>query len=948
MKLGPCCCNTCPTTTEATYTEATKVVDYALDGGGSPVSAGGIAPYARQPESMPSGPGCPATPDCTHPPSSANPGCGAWRMLFSNQPPKGLITEIDFSYLFNNYNPTGSTIAINRSCLAGFKVLQAIKMWHGRYGFLSEYFAPLTGMTLDVDGRPTAICAGEQMTPDQVKYLNCLVTVLLTQNFPCGGAPFDASGSFSGKVKVDKDTGVRTTEWTAPTHDYPFGTWGAFDDYLAQAVGLSSSDFNTIASDFFDRVSGMNWGVSNYTVTRVGNKWTEKTIVPDQTTREVTMDIAGGVFEDVQWGEKCLDCACAEDSGGTSEWAVLRTERYEVTNTTITWTVEDLTDMLTEEMTAVVTLSSTYTWSQAQATAMALLTGSYWNKDNDVVWPWRTDGYLTIGSQLRYCEVPYSVQPNVGDVPISGMVPDYGSPIAGAGTGGDPYTDWDEIAWFDPAAYVWNFSPEGANQATSIGTLGGPFYDGTVIGKPGKAGANSFSFDHINHGCCGSPATSYIKSYGAHAHTSEGDASSAAAPKTATIWTDLQEAAGIHPGRVIMNFGGGCLVQEMVQLDAATRGQNWSRPCGTDSSLMDEETVRCILEASGDDTSALFKLDVGVVADPGVAIGWHMVVVNEVGYEGLWDVTAVDTSTPDEVHVTATKVGSLPIGFSYEDDEAAVMGRRRYAAAGACSSDWNNTSRRGDYVRLTWGMEYRYLERDRVIALESDDCAPGGSAIRSNPINDAMGRQVESFTVSQHDWTGESTSIRKCRVLTPAEFPETTTVDERYGSGKVLWQSIVLNVMQEAFWQPPHRRCDLQADGMETALWSEDPLGNCTADDGGIPEYFYPQRPWVEARISPPSGAPSWTAETWGGYSKTDDSGNKVFLGFVSLAFPGSVAGLPVAPPLTVPTTCSGYHADELQDAMWCPWMILQNGCNCIAGEGRFHLRYAAQIICCS
>lgn len=137
MIIPPCCC-ACPSTSAPGYNNITKVEDYELDGSGNPVATGGIAPYPRQPESAPSGPGCPDAPVCTHGSPSANKACGPWRKFpNSTQKPDEVLTGGVAGTGFNEYEVSGGTVSASRSCVGGHKVLQGVKMWPGRYGFTS-------------------------------------------------------------------------------------------------------------------------------------------------------------------------------------------------------------------------------------------------------------------------------------------------------------------------------------------------------------------------------------------------------------------------------------------------------------------------------------------------------------------------------------------------------------------------------------------------------------------------------------------------------------------------------------------------------------------------------------------------------------------------------------------------------------------------------------------
>ena len=899
-----CCCSPgCATASDPGNLNITKVEDYHLDGSSDPIDPAGIAPYPRSVESVPpAGPGCPSLPTCTHGPSSSNPQCGPWRAFkYSLQPPDGLLSAATIATMFNLTEETGTETS-DRTCAGGFKVLQAVKQWHGMYGFRSESCAEV-GET----------CLPEQMTPDQTKYLT-LTRTMTAEVYSEAFGRVTGDYQFDLSVTVDKDTGKRTLN--------------SCTFYAAEWDGVAMVEYTP------DQISFYFSTQATADLTRMLNIFFLKLSCVDFTT-----DVSGANPFTTAFLDRIRDLY---DGTTTPDADNTLTASVDNTDISVDWFYRVNTGTPTEvriTVTMEAALTDTYVWSEVQDAAEEMITDNHWNLDNDLVYPWRTDGYFSVAPRLLYCEVPFAVQPIV-TLTFSDTVPDYENPTTGL-----PYTAWDSIPWFDPNLYAWSFA--GTDQTDSLGTLEGPFYDGQVIGKPGAIGANAFGWDMKAYGCCGVVDASYVASHGSTAHTSDGDEATAVVPKTATIWTELKEAAGIPPGNVVMHYGSGILVQKTIYLAAATKGQNWARPCGADAGLMDEGTVRCVTDITclTMDTvcvEAEFTVDVSVLSDPSYVVGWKMAFVNDTDYDGLWEITAVGAESGGEIVLTADRTGDLPAGFTYVADDAAVFGRLRFSTATTCNADLDNENRRGNYVVLTYGMEYRYLERDRVIAQADGDCPAGAAAIRTNSINTAMGRQVETFTATEHDFSDGSGGV-KCRVLSPDPWPE-TTADERYGT--VLFQSVVMNVMAEVFWQAPHKSCAAQDAAAE---WTEDPLGGCMADDFGTPEYFYAHRPLVEMKLSPPGGVPGWTTESWGGYSITPESGDKIYLGFVPLSYTGSVTGLPVAPPMTVPTRCSGELADEETSPLLVPWKVNTNECNCVNDTipGRFAAIYAEQTNCC-
>jgi hypothetical protein len=139
-------------------------------------------------------------------------------------------------------------------------------------------------------------------------------------------------------------------------------------------------------------------------------------------------------------------------------------------------------------------------------------------------------------------------------------------------------------------------------------------------------------------------------------------------------------------------------------------------------------------------------------------------------------------------------------------------------------------------------------------------------------------------------------------------------LDECFGS---LNQQMTLQWITDPFWQRPHRPCDLDGG---TAWREDDGSGN---EDGPCPEdvdtdcAWYPQRPFVEAILSVPGGAPALPAGVNLVYLTVDDINDGLT----------EVDGIMVNAPQ--------------QGSCWFPWWRYQlNREGTILSEGRFAPSY--------
>jgi hypothetical protein len=876
------------------FANDTLVADYVTDSGGSPSRPGGIPPYPRPGNT--DIPACAAPPICySGAPSTAYMRCDQWRQRGSIDAPEGVFScsaphaQIDF----NCYTDLGTLYTFPNLCdQLGFQAVQVHRQFHGNYGWTSEYWRAPTACDWASGMFPTCVCRAESMNPDQTKYLTLKVYEKI--NAREGMSSAIHTSERTRKVSVGATTGIVTLdEWTDSIDSFCGGSFGGGGGFVTPPLPHSTIDRYV---DHFLRflTSG------TLTVSRSGSTWTAVIADggPDNglVQEQITCDFSS-TFERKIYGHDAV----------TGSWIVLEHEVASLSNTVADYTYEHFYGYDSGNTGAVADCGryqyqfiSTYSNPNTAGAVYSdmldnLLTAWVYHDAH-----WRTDGFLSVAILMTRSEIPR-------DVTL-----DYTLPT--------------DAAWVDPSA---------------------GHFDGSIKGGMGKISQQHFSWDHRTYKHClaggidTGPYVSEAAGWGAWSNlNATGDPTDAAMPRGVTQWTESAVATVLRPGRWVSAYQsplqeGGIWLQDWREIAIPRPAQNWGRPCGMDAFLMDEDTVRCIVDASGDASSCVFKVaETYAARTPHISAGNTVLVYRHSSLDGVWSVDSVSGTS-----ITAHKVASLPVSFSYAAWEAnPIIGKLRYPSAGACDPKWNSDSQ-GDYVRCTYEFNYRdFQERLRFVLDDGTDgpdagcsgCTAGGSPIRKHQATHGMPREVSSFSAAQMNYAAS-----RCPVLKPADFPGTFTVDETYGS---LWQSVVVQWMPELYWQSPHKSCGLiLEDGDDTQdplnYWSEAPSGTdfCPSDGAPPDTYYFPQRPWVECRISVPAGAPSLPAGIYVNalsLSDLDTSGSP----------PGGVLYVPPGP--------SGGIAVP-DETLLTPWKIHAGECSCIGAAGRFGPDYSEQGVVC-
>ena len=884
------------------YRNITRVNDWSITAGVHDHAP--RAPYNRPTPPYPPSAICPADPSCGNAagPESHGPLCSLYRPAYSNSAPDQIQAcsgSTSAAADRNCYELTGATIT--EPCdTVGFKNVQAQRQWHGRRSFTDPFWHAPTSIYVPSDYIDLNPCDSERMSAEQIKYLTVNVTGVWAWS-GTGACAGSGGGSGSKQVSVDANSGNKTASgsfydtFTAESaHGLP--AWDFLDWLQNQTLAIMFNVFVARLDIMFADQAAATPGTTE--ITYAAGVWTWKDIsggVHDgQLYRTIGIDVSG-TFSEYDY---TYTCGSYEDDFA-SAFSLGRSLTVSVTATTITWSYSNHKCCDTratgfsgdDTFTGTVTLSNTNTFASVYADAQGLL--AEWDLTNDVQYPWRQDGFLSVAPIVSRAEPQGNIVPNTIDFPL----------IADsmARTPGD-------------AGYVTTFDVD-PNIAAG--------YDGSIRGKPsGFPGGPTFSWDHLTYDFCDSSL--YMRLAGsfnrvvpyALGNEVPAEQTDDVVPCEATAWTNNLEACQLLPGKWVTNFGDGVRIQDWRELAVQRKRRKVARPCGDDAYLIDETTVRCLIDdASGDFLGSLTFPTESMY--PG-SVGDSIIYLGPGG--ALFTVTAV-TSTD----VTATYTGPLPVGYT-SSHVGPLIGKRRFASAGACDPTLCDTTPHGRYLVVTWSFNYRDVaERARLIALAVVNFPAGGAAIRSAQAANGLSSAVTGIIITQN--TECNFTRPNCfRVLSAAAFPGSIAFDEEYSG--VFWQSCVQQFMEEPFNQTPHVNClavvdnldglapyDNKEDGSD-GLWCHTSPEFVTVGETVIVRYWYPQRSWVEA-------------EATEFYTFAEMQG--------TLATYNRIHNRPIPP-----TTPSANLASPLETLT--PWRIFLGECGCITGGGNFAADYIKEV----
>lgn len=1033
-------------TAVARYPNNTSIKDWLCDEGGTPLPD--RLPYLRYENKAHSPKACDYTicldghETATTTPDPCIKPCAPWDFYALNavDAPIG-----EGTYDYNTYpsDPTG-TVDMSKCRKIGFKNVQAAKVWHGRYGFNSGYGQDGLSCATVPTGCGCGAIRAEMLTAPQTKYLSKQAVAELEGTYDwTEKAPVDGGCDLGLKITGSLTGSVRRSYAVAPLSGVVTqGDNGSTDSFTVtsnNACGGGSWDYGGL----YPAGGGLNIDIEALKdLTKLTAECGKVKAAPDnawallngKTISEVvdyflvpettTVAVLGSVTQTNTYKMNVIPGTYGL-SDNVLHFSVLEVAYRKDVGTSPDYTMEGT---LSNTLSVSITLGTPYTWESVQSDCLSLL--NEWAMNDDILYPWRTDDFVSIAPLVTRREVKAPVSPDIwfDYTLVDGQPNDY------------TYRDPNNPEYF-PDAFAEPF-------------------DGSIRGKPlpcrspiapfVRAYGPQFDFQHYTwRRCVGDAGASYYRwtqgawgnasSYNAGADPDRCgdlvpycsyDATDVGIPATATQWTEnysqWHAPAGDMPiGSWIRGAGGLCYAQKWAETVIPRRSWNYARPCGEDRDLLDELTVCCVQSASGGDTVHLLSEPVAypiLTGDKvyvcgcdtmGIPDGYYSVThtvgttaytlstlpywpgtsptiancgtgiigkirwpdapgfcrpINVVSATDIADtgLVAITLEQPAPYlkrgdHVDFTDVGTLGtnlevIGivsssiFNVTGSVPSYAGGGSVKVHSAADHKWDDNRQKGDYLYLTWELNYRdFTERDLAIARYAacSGCtppqpAPGGGALRTHQASEfGISRAVSAFTFTNgcREW-----SVCHPHVLCITNNTDLDTwgdVGHSYLMGLVAsgdeaytaqWQGAFAQQMEDPMWQAPHAPCERVGESPNLT-----PVTPWVMDDGfcgevaGTTAGDYPRQTLVEARSDKPTGAP------------TPPVPYRV-LTFSEWNTASSSAGLALVPPDGLGYLDDGNAQPHRYSTAWSIYMAQEA---CVCGSGPFAADYQKDGVIC-
>jgi hypothetical protein len=523
----------------------------------------------------------------------------------------------------------------------GSKSVQAKRSWHGTFGLTDDDFDGCVDTFLDCGGSVDQYLA-YRATPPAEKF--CKIEYdyeyHITSYDEGGGTDhhpdnvnFQRDGSGSGSVTVDAGTGILTGSITSSE--------------LTQIEGIGSLFTTKDITDGFDSVSGTSGNTTDGDII-FGAGFACHGLPPCPISLTFSsLQILIDNFNAASGGSKppiYSNPDSYSESGSYSVPGYPGTHSFSFsvditrTNTSLTWSAtwdetidndtetDDEHDENTREVNSfsgTITLSNSNPSSNIYTDLKSLL--AYWPLNDDLLYPWRTDGKPQIAPLVSRNEKGKTSP--MFTVPAF-SVNDMASPINDAG-GNAPFASgwaptYNQMDWFDPIAYQWRY-PTGMNQSNSASLGLVQMIDGSILGKPNPAGyLDYFMWNFQNWiACCDTsgdtPLISWFTDSGGILVSVFNGEAVVQLPLNTTQWTNNLQSINKIPGAYLgyndntligsadadcPNIGGavdaGYLwAQKYAEIKENFQAQNYARPAGADKFLYEETRVLCATNLGG-------------------------------------------------------------------------------------------------------------------------------------------------------------------------------------------------------------------------------------------------------------------------------------------------------------------------------------------------------------
>ena len=609
---------------------------------------------------------CPGVPDPlpTNPALPAAPIYGPWDPAEFPICPSGTGLK---TYDLNCYAKQGTTkldYGVWRKL--GFKNAQAIRYWHGMSPLLSHDPAgrynrrPVSFANATASGDngwinytgETSVCdqriEDEQTTPSRTKYLNLSVTAEIA--FTDSATPannYDESVTLTSSVNAN--SGV--TKVSIPTNtDHDALAWvhiyrpsDGLNLYETTAVvfqaGWDADHETTITETSADGIT-WEWTEQGWYWDTPGSEYVLKT------KYHQTLNVETGEYHSQQYGW---------NAAGTTWFAQVATD-IAVSNTGFSFVQVQTTHGNTYDWVSTRTVTGLLTVENTAASIWSDMKDllALWPLDDDKLYPWRMDEYVTAAPLVGRNEVQQAVSPEGGLGQPSGWL--------------DPHDPDNPSALFDDVC---------------SGTITGAPISYYVAGEA-LAGGYGPHFDHQHKtwdGCYDGDENPvpYIHKYGARSGSqpghgtdlpSSGDPTDDCQPPGATRWLENWPWPGrLPPGAWVMaaaphrTWSGGWdgqfitsrvpglfMAQKWAEIKIPRRSHNFFRPCGADRYELDTARVYCVASAGGSPLVVVLK------ASTSLTVGTPMIYTDGAGKGAVYTVASGSGTT----WTMSAKVADVP------------------------------------------------------------------------------------------------------------------------------------------------------------------------------------------------------------------------------------------------------------------------------------------------
>jgi hypothetical protein len=391
--------------------------------------------------------------------NTAGPGCGQWLPPF----PTNVWTKLPSKQAYPVCHKTG------------FKNCLYVRSWHGRFGFNSyegnNAFSTFMGCDGGITAGPHSVFYQEPQQPDRTRYCTLDSTTTFARAHP--DPEFSHTDTVQLSASVDSLSGIVT-----------YG--GSLSPNTQRNLALTTAQ--TIPNWTLDHLQAR---MTSWVTSEPGRmyQFTGNTMI----AYKVGYELEGLIQEQITIRGPASFSRVVYTYDGDGNQSVIYTEDISASQTTLSYTsvtnyfttgaegIGPATDTITVSATLSGSLPDVAVWGDGRNNLL-----SKWPLDNDVIYPWRTDGHLSTGPLVARNETA-GTAPTVGGNLISDFsILDYDSPdIIDHWWGVLLQPDKSSHTTIIPVDFGWLYGGE------DFGTQSNPTYSaaGQFLGVPSATGA---------------------------------------------------------------------------------------------------------------------------------------------------------------------------------------------------------------------------------------------------------------------------------------------------------------------------------------------------------------------------------------------------------------------------------------------------------------------------